>query len=104
MYGKQYPIWNKVTSCIYSGEKSFGAKDTSKIEVLVGSSKNNCIHHCKIVTTNRIINHPKYGECIAFKTSLDDVVLKETLFTINKKGKAEKMIKQRTKLNQIKSL
>jgi hypothetical protein len=100
---RSYPIWNNVTACIYGSGKSFGAKDTSEMEVLVGSSPKNSHTHCKIVTTKREMNHEKYGDVVIFKTSVDDVILKETIFK-NNKGKAGEYITQRTKLKSIKSL
>jgi len=38
---RSYPIWNKITACIYGSDKSYGVKQTGAVEVLVGSSASN---------------------------------------------------------------
>jgi hypothetical protein len=38
---RNYPIWHNVEACIYQSTKSYGAQDTSKDEILVGSSAKN---------------------------------------------------------------
>ena len=95
-----YPIWHNVTACIYKLDKSYGAKNDSKETIFVGTSAVNSHKHCDILTTRRTIYHEKYGECYIFRTSIDGIVLKETLVSINER----KMVQQRTKLNRIKSL
>ena len=97
---RSYPIWNKVTACIYNSAKSFGAENTSEIEVLVGTSSKS---HCTIITTKREQIHPRFGNCTVFQTSLDGVILKQSWFTM-KNGKISEMVKQVTKLKSIKSL
>lgn len=55
MFGRQYPIWNKVTACIYKSSKSYGVKNTGEVEVRVGTSRTNSHHFVTHVTTVR--NH-----------------------------------------------
>ena len=50
---RSYPIWNDVEACIYSGSKSFGAKETSSTTVRVGTSKTNSETLAQHVTTCR---------------------------------------------------
>lgn len=38
---RQFPIWNKVTACIYKSDKSYGVKETGEVEVRVGTSSRN---------------------------------------------------------------
>jgi hypothetical protein len=95
-----YPIWHQVQACHYKTSKSWGGKNDSGETIYVGTSASYSYEHCKILTTRRVIVHPKLGECYIFKTSVDGVVLKETLIRI----KDKQMVKQRTKLKRIKSL
>ena len=44
MFGRQYPIWNKVTACIYKSSKSYGVKNTGEVEVRIGTSRSNSHH------------------------------------------------------------
>jgi len=79
---RSYPIWNKVTACIYGSSKSFGAKDDSGIEILVGNGANNS-HLFVELNTKKIITDDK----VIFKFYVDGVKVKEARFT-NVKGKA----------------
>ena len=36
-----YPIWNKITACIYKAPKSYGVKNDGTNEILVGTSARN---------------------------------------------------------------
>jgi len=38
---RQYPIWNKIKSCIYSSSKSYGVRKHSDCQVMVGTSSSN---------------------------------------------------------------
>ena len=104
MGGRSYPIWHEVTACIYNSSKSYGAKKTSEETIKVGTSKKNSHDLVKVVTTCRQGHHPKYGDIIRFRYSVDDVILKEALFKQDTKGNAGEHIKTRTKLNSVKSL
>lgn len=100
---RQYPIWHKVTNCSYQGDKSYGNKLTGEVEILVGSSKKNSHSFLKHVVTKRETEY-KGRRVIAFKFSVDDVILKISLFELGKDGVAGKHIKTITKLKSIKSL
>jgi len=50
---RQYPIWNKITACIYKGGKSYGVRETGEVEVLVGSSASNSHNFVKHRVTHR---------------------------------------------------
>jgi hypothetical protein len=61
-----YPIWHDVTSCIYQGSKSYGARDTAETTVYVGTSASNSeklVSHC---TTRRV-----EGEYTVFRFFVD---------------------------------
>ena len=36
-----YPIWNKITACIYEGSKCYGVRNDRTNEILIGTSKSN---------------------------------------------------------------
>ena len=38
---KSYPIWNRITACIYKSGKSYGVKRDGLTEILIGTSKSN---------------------------------------------------------------
>jgi|TARA_R100001143_G_C3337127_1_gene122446 hypothetical protein len=38
---RQYPIWNKITACIYKAGKSYGVKNNGEVEIFVGTSSSN---------------------------------------------------------------
>ncbi len=50
---RQYPIWNDVQACIYGSSKSWGAKMTAAVSVLVGSSSRNSHKFVAHATTHR---------------------------------------------------
>lgn len=50
---RSYPIWNAVSACIYGSSKSWGAKATAAVAVLVGSSARNSHEFVKHATTHR---------------------------------------------------
>jgi len=95
-----YPIWHAVEACHYKSNKSYGGKTDSGEIIYVGTSAKNSHEHCRVLTTKREITHPKWGECLIFKTSVDGVVLKETIISVENRV----VVKQRSKLNKIKSL
>lgn len=95
-----YPIWHQVQACHYKSNKSYGGRNNSGETIYIGTSSKYSYKHCKILTTRREILHPKFGNCYIFRTSIDDIVLKESLVRI----KDKQLVQQRTKLNRIKSL
>jgi len=100
---KSFPIYNEVESCIYKAPKSYGAKDTSKCTIYVGSSKKNSHQLATVITTRRSKQDKKYGEIIEFNISIDGVIIKKMLFK-NENNKAGRYIKIISKLPNIKSL
>lgn len=100
---RSYPIWNKITACIYQGDKSFGAKQTSEQTILVGSSAKNSETLATIITTKREFNHEKHGRVIVFKHSCDGVILKEAIFKTNG-DKAGELIEINSALKNFKGL
>ena len=97
---RQYSIWHDVQACHYKSSKSYGGKTDSGEVIFVGTSATNSHEHCRVLTTKREITHSKWGKCFVFKTSMDGVVLKETIISV----KERIVVKQRSKLNRIKSL
>jgi hypothetical protein len=79
---RSYPIWNKVRACIYQSDKSWGAKNDSNLEILVGTSSKNS-HLFVEIRTLRV----ETDEHIIFKFYVDNVKVKECVFD-NVKGKA----------------
>ncbi len=63
---RSYPIWNDVSACIYSGSKSYGAKDTSTVTVRVGTSASNSEVLVQHVTTRRF-----EGDYTVFRFGVD---------------------------------
>ena len=50
---KSYPIWNKITACIYKAPKSYGVKRDGLNEILIGTSAKNSHKFADIRTTFR---------------------------------------------------
>ena len=48
-----YPIWNKITACIYKAPKSYGVKRDGLNEILIGTSAKNSHKFADIRTTFR---------------------------------------------------
>mgnify|MGYP003113332366 FL=1 len=51
---RSYPIWNKVTACIYGSSKSYGVKETGQVDVVVGTSAKNSHDFVSHRTTHRL--------------------------------------------------
>jgi hypothetical protein len=67
-----YPIWNKVTACIYKASKSYGVKDEGKVEVVIGTSKSNSHHFVNHCTTHRQLDDGSRE----YRFYVDDVCIK----------------------------
>tara|TARA_B100001939_G_scaffold54326_2_gene43510 strand:- start:1251 stop:1523 length:273 start_codon:yes stop_codon:yes gene_type:complete len=74
---KAYPIWNKIESCIYKSDKSYGVRSHNKVEVLVGTSAKNShafldheITHKELVDGTRI-----------YRFRIDGQIIKEAILT-----------------------
>jgi len=98
-----YPIWHNVQACHYKSDKSWGGKDTSQDNILVGSSTKNSHTIANTITTRSFYYHDKYGAICVFKYSVDGVVIKEMIFEDNN-GRAGKFIKKRSALTRMKGL
>ena len=48
-----YPIWNKITACIYKSSKCYGVKKDGLNEILIGTSSSNSHEFSKVRTTHR---------------------------------------------------
>ena len=48
-----YPIWNKITACIYKGSKCFGVRNDGLNEILIGTSKSNSHEFVKPRVTHK---------------------------------------------------
>lgn len=87
---QSYPIWHDVKACHYKSSKSYGGKNNSGETIYVGTSRKNSHYHCKILTTRREIDDVEFGECYVFKTSINDIIIKETYVSI----KDKKMVRE----------
>ncbi|QDP54422.1 MAG: hypothetical protein GOVbin7581_4 [Prokaryotic dsDNA virus sp.] len=103
MFGRQYPIWNNITACIYKSGVSYGVKDTGVNNIVVGSSSNNSHDFLETIVTRRFGTH-KGKRCVVFSFSIDNVIVKKMIFSVDKKDRAVKPLKTISKLNKIKSL
>lgn len=55
MFGRQWPVWNVVTSCVYKSGKSYGVRDTGEVEVRVGTGSKCSEVLVRHFTTRRVI-------------------------------------------------
>lgn len=99
---RSYPIWLDVTACKYKSDKSFGFKQTGEITIKVGSSASNSHNFLKTVITKRAGKYKNIDVWI-FKYSVDDVILKISVFEDNN-GKPGNHWFDKTKLTAIKSV
>ena len=89
MPGRSYPIWNKVTACIYSSAKSYGVRETGEVEVVVGTSATNSHPFLKHATTHRLHDDGSRS----YRFYVDGVCIKEAIL---KKGATSLEFKQGT--------
>ncbi len=73
---RAYPIWNKVTACIYKSNKSYGVQDDGNCEVFCGSSSGNS-HKLGAIKTKRIIQE----HFVIFRLKVNGILISEKLFT-----------------------
>ena len=95
-----YPIWHEVSACHYKSSKSYGGVKDSGERIYVGTSAKNSHFHCKILTTKRDIDHQEFGKCLLFRTSIDDVVVKETLVSVKERA----VVSQKSMINETTDL
>ena len=50
---RSYPIWNKVTACIYKASKCYGIQSDGLSEILIGTSKSNSHDFVKTRVTHK---------------------------------------------------
>ena len=68
-----YPIWNKITACIYKGSKCFGVRIDGLNEILIGTSKSNSHEFVKTRVT-----HKKHDDGTrTYHFYLDDKLIKK---------------------------
>ena len=70
-----YPIWNKITACIYKAPKSYGVKKEGTNEILVGTSAKNS--HSFINT--RITHRKTEAGTRTYHLYLDDKLIKTAI-------------------------
>tara|TARA_R110001606_G_scaffold354462_1_gene505166 strand:+ start:89 stop:394 length:306 start_codon:yes stop_codon:yes gene_type:complete len=81
MSSRSYPIFNVINSCAYAsqpytkGNKSFGVRKHSEINVKVGSSATHSFDLCTIKETKR-----DFGVWSVFRVSIDDKTIKQAFF------------------------
>ncbi len=76
----QYPIWNKITACIYKSDKSYGVRHTGDVQVRVGTSSHNShvfLHH-----TTTVRNHENGDK--EFRFYIDKELVKCAVLPKNK--------------------
>ena len=79
-----YPIWNKITACIYKGSKCFGVRNDGLNEILIGTSKSNSHEFVKTRVT-----HKKHDDGTrTYHFYLDDKLIKKATL-INQDCKIE---------------
>tara|TARA_R100000655_G_scaffold68881_1_gene107142 strand:+ start:52 stop:360 length:309 start_codon:yes stop_codon:yes gene_type:complete len=100
---RQYPIWNNITACIYKSGVSYGVKDTGVNNIVVGSSKKNSHDFLETIVTRRFETY-KNQRCVVFSFSVDNVIIKKMIFSVDKNDRAVKPLKTISKLEKIKSL
>ena len=72
---RSYPIWNRITACIYKGGKSYGVRETGEVEILVGTSASNSHLFVKHCVTHRELEDGSRE----YRFYLDGVVLKRAV-------------------------
>ena len=87
---KQYPIWNRINSCAYkSSNKSYGVREHSEIDMLVGSSVRHSHELCTIKQTKKV-----FGDWSSFCVFIDDKKVKQGWFN----NKTKEFRKRKPKL------
>ena len=80
---RAYPIWNEVEACIYKSNKSYGAKQTSNVNVKVGTSARNSHDFVSHRTTCRDLEDGTKE----FRFYVDGKLIKRAVVTSDKKLK-----------------
>ena len=103
MGSRQFPIWVDVTNCNYKSSQSHGFRRNGFSTIFVGSSVNNS-HYFISYSVHRTTGTYKDEPVMIFRFKVEKKVLKYAVFSLNKKGRADKLLKEVTKLNRLKSL
>ena len=74
---RAYPIWNKVTACIYQSSKNYGVKKDGIVDVYIGTSVDNSHHFCEHKTTHRVLENGDRE----YRFYLDKMLLKRAVVT-----------------------
>ena len=75
---RSYPIWNRIFSCAYkNGNKSFGVKEHSKTEVVVGTSASNS----HPFLTHKVTHHKFEDGSRRYRFYVDGKLIKEAVLT-----------------------
>ena len=74
---RQYPIWNKITACIYQSSKNYGVKKDGIVDVYIGTSSSNSHHFCQHKTTHRVLENGNRE----YRFYLDGQLLKRAVVT-----------------------
>ena len=77
-----YPIWNKITACIYKSNKSYGVRNEGVNNIYCGTSANNSYHFAKVVSTHRQLENGDRE----YRLYVDKVIVKRAIL---KKGQTE---------------
>ena len=86
MSGRSYPMYNIINSCAYAekpkskGNKSYGVKKHSEINVKVGSSATHSNDFCTIKQSVK-----DFGNWRRFQIKIDNKVVKTAYFNTNTK-------------------
>ena len=81
-----YPIWNRITACIYKSDKSYGVKKDGLVNICIGTSANNSHHFLTHRTT--VVRHTKNLQ--EFRFFVDGKLIKRRFV---KDGQLKKIIK-----------
>lgn len=100
---RSYPIWNKVVSCSYKSDKSYGNKNVGETSIYCGSSAANSELLAETVVTRVVKSHKKYGDIIVFKAGMNGTIMSIAVFKNKGNGAAGELIKLIKKKN-LKSL
>ena len=75
MASKSYPIWNKITACIYKSNKSYGVRERGEVEVRIGTSGSNSHLFLNHRTTHKVFENGDRE----YRFYVDDVLIKRAL-------------------------
>ena len=72
---QSYPIWNKITACIYKSNKSYGVRERGEVEIRIGTSGSNSHHFLNHKTTHKALDNGDRE----YRFYVDDVLIKRAL-------------------------